>query len=248
MSPNQINRGDRKVEGMNWYLEALKKYAVFSGRARRKEYWYFILFSVIMIIPLTVIDSVTGTFNAKFGTGLLGAIYIVAMWLPMIAVTVRRLHDTGRTDRRLRIGLVPLIGFVVLFIFTVQDSDPGENRFGSNPKATPGTSGRADCSESAIEKIHREADAHAAKKSRTVPVHPISEDIQKKQEFIALLKSAVNERMLDTIPNEELLEICKQAQSIEDASGKQRDIELSRAINTLLEEIKKRGLQPHSKC
>lgn len=216
MSPSRINRDCNKGEGMNWYLEALKKYAVFSGRARRKEYWYFILFSVIMIIPLAVIDSVTGTFNAKVGTGLLGAIYMLAMWLPMIAVTVRRLHDTGRKDWWLLIGLVPLIGFIVLFVFMVQDSHQGTNQYGPDPK-------------------------EHIREGTPFPDQP-------NKEFIALLKSAVKEKRLDTIPNEELLEICKQARSMEDASGKQRDIELSRAINTLLEEIKKRGLQPHSKC
>jgi uncharacterized membrane protein YhaH (DUF805 family)/uncharacterized RDD family membrane protein YckC len=141
VSQDQNDRGYNKGEGMNWYLEVLKKYAVFSGRARRKEYWYFILFSVIMIIPITVIDYVTGTFNAKVGMGLLGAIYMLAVWIPNIAVSVRRLHDTDRSGWWLLIILVPLIGFIVLLVFTVKDSDPRENRFGSNPKETKVISG-----------------------------------------------------------------------------------------------------------
>lgn len=120
---------------MNWYIEALKKYAVFSGRARRKEHWYFVLFSIIISIPLLVIDIITGSFNFELNVGLLSGIYSVAMIIPSIAVAVRRLHDTDRSGWWLLIIVVPLIGFIVLLIFTLNDSDSGDNRFGSNPKA-----------------------------------------------------------------------------------------------------------------
>ena len=72
---------------MNWYLEVLKKYAVFNGRARRKEYWYFVLFNFIINIVLSGIDSMTT------GMGLLPGIYTLAVLIPSIAVLVRRLHD-----------------------------------------------------------------------------------------------------------------------------------------------------------
>jgi uncharacterized membrane protein YhaH (DUF805 family) len=124
---------------MNWYLEALKKYAVFSGRARRTEYWMFILFNIIITVVLALIDILTGTFSPQAGVGLLGGLYALAVLIPSIAVTVRRLHDTGRSGWWILIGLVPVIGTIVLLIFMVQDSQPGENQYGPNPKAALGS-------------------------------------------------------------------------------------------------------------
>jgi len=118
---------------MNWYIEVLKKYAVFNGRARRKEYWYFFLFNIIISIVLAIIDGMTGSFGT--GAGLLGIIYSLAILIPGIAVSVRRLHDTDRTGWWLLIGLIPLIGVIVLLVFMVQDSNPDENQYGSNPKS-----------------------------------------------------------------------------------------------------------------
>ncbi len=119
---------------MNWYLEVLKNYAVFGGRARRKEYWYFVLFNIIIAAVLSAIDGATGTFSPEAGFGLLGGIYILAVFIPGIAVSVRRLHDTNRSGWWLLFGLIPLIGDIVLLVFMLQNSKPGENRFGSNPK------------------------------------------------------------------------------------------------------------------
>lgn len=119
---------------MHWYLGVLKKYAVFHGRARRKEYWYFFLFNIIISIVLGVIDGMTGSFSTESGMGLLGGIYALAVFIPGIAVSVRRLHDTNRNGWWLLIGLIPLIGAIVLLVFMVQDSQPGENQYGSNPK------------------------------------------------------------------------------------------------------------------
>ena len=119
---------------MNWYLEVLKKYAVFNGRARRKEYWFFFLFNILVSILLAVIDMAIGSFNAEAGMGLLGGIYALAVLIPSIAVSVRRLHDTGRSGWWLLIALVPIIGVIVLVIFMLQDSKP-ENQYGPNPKA-----------------------------------------------------------------------------------------------------------------
>lgn len=119
---------------MEWYLKVLKNYAGFSGRARRKEYWYFVLFNLIISVVLGIVDGVTGSVNAETGMGLLGSIYTLAVLIPAIAVSVRRLHDTGRTGWWLLISLVPLVGFIVLIVFLVQDSTPGENEYGANPK------------------------------------------------------------------------------------------------------------------
>ena len=82
---------------MNWYLEVLKKYAVFGGRSRRKEYWYFFLFNILISIVLMIIDGLTGTLSLEAGMGLLGGIYALAVLIPGIAVTVRRLHDTNHS-------------------------------------------------------------------------------------------------------------------------------------------------------
>ena len=119
---------------MNWYLEVLKKYAVFSGRARRMEYWYFFLFSLIISIVLAVVDGVTGSYSAAAGVGLLGGIYALAVLIPGLAVSVRRLHDTGRSGWWLLIALIPVIGAIVLLVFMVLEGKPGTNQYGSNPK------------------------------------------------------------------------------------------------------------------
>ena len=119
---------------MNWYIEALKKYAVFGGRARRKEYWYFTLFNIIVSIILGVVDGVTGSFSPEAGVGLLGGIYSLAVLIPAIAVSIRRLHDTDRSGWWLLISFIPLIGAIVLLVFMVQDSKPDQNQFGPSPK------------------------------------------------------------------------------------------------------------------
>lgn len=122
---------------VNWYIEVLKKYTVFSGRARRKEYWFFVLFNVLVSIALTFIDGVTGTLSAESGVGLLSGLYGLAVLVPSIAVGVRRLHDIGRSGWWLLIVLVPLLGVLVLLVFAVLDSQPGSNEYGPNPKEVP---------------------------------------------------------------------------------------------------------------
>jgi uncharacterized membrane protein YhaH (DUF805 family) len=112
---------------MNWYLGVLKKYVDFSGRAQRMEYWMFVLINFLVMIGIAIIDFV-------LGLGFLGAIYGLGVLLPSIAVGVRRLHDTNRSGWWLLIGLVPVIGVIVLIVFFVQDSQPGANDFGPNPK------------------------------------------------------------------------------------------------------------------
>ena len=119
---------------MSWYLEALKKYAVFSGRARRMEYWYFVLFNLIVAIVLALIDTLLGTTTGVSSFGLLSGIYSLAVLIPTLAVLVRRLHDIDRTGWWIFINLIPLIGTIVLLVFALTPGTLGSNRYGSDPK------------------------------------------------------------------------------------------------------------------
>jgi len=118
---------------MSWYLQALKKYAVFSGRSRRKEYWFFVLFAVIISIVLGVIDTMIGT--QAGGIGILSGIYALAILIPSIAVSVRRLHDIDKTGWWILIGFIPIIGTIILLIFAFLPGTAGDNKYGADPKA-----------------------------------------------------------------------------------------------------------------
>jgi uncharacterized membrane protein YhaH (DUF805 family) len=110
-----------------------QKYVDFSGRARRSEYWFFLLFTVVVSIVASIIDTILGT-RSSAGTGLIQGLAGLALLLPGLAVGVRRLHDTSRSGWWLLIGLVPFVGGIVLIVFFVQDSH-GENQYGPSPKA-----------------------------------------------------------------------------------------------------------------
>ena len=113
---------------MNWYVEALKnKYATFTGRAHRTEFWMFLLVTVIVTLVVSVVDSI-------IGKQVLSTLYGLATLMPGMAIGARRLHDTDRSGWWQLLGLVPLVGIIVLIVFYVQDSQPGGNRFGANPK------------------------------------------------------------------------------------------------------------------
>jgi uncharacterized membrane protein YhaH (DUF805 family) len=122
----------------------LTQYAGFTGRARRSEYWWFALFTVLVGLAAAILDSVLGTTLGpdnsaawRGSTGVIGIIVNLALLLPTLAVAVRRLHDTDRSGWWLLIGLVPIVGAIVLLVFFVLDSKPGTNRFGANPKERP---------------------------------------------------------------------------------------------------------------
>jgi uncharacterized membrane protein YhaH (DUF805 family) len=110
-----------------------QKYAGFLGRARRSEYWFFVLFTVVVGIVASIVDAILGTRSGS-GAGLIQALAQLALLLPGIAVGVRRLHDTSRSGWWLLLGLIPVVGAIVLIVFFVQDSH-GENRYGPSPKA-----------------------------------------------------------------------------------------------------------------
>ncbi|WP_446215674.1 DUF805 domain-containing protein [Micromonospora sp. IBHARD004] len=116
----------------------LTQYVGFTGRARRSEYWWFALFTVLVGLAAAILDGVLGTtLGSRGSTGVIGIIVNLALLLPTLAVGVRRLHDTDRSGWWLLIGLVPIVGAIVLLVFFVLDSTPGTNRFGANPKERP---------------------------------------------------------------------------------------------------------------
>ncbi|MGU5652093.1 MULTISPECIES: DUF805 domain-containing protein [Aeromonas] len=117
---------------MNWYISVLKQYAVFSGRARRTEYWMFVLCNVIVMLLLGMVDKLIGGDKE-----LISSIYSLAVLLPSLAVAARRLHDTDRSGWWLLLGLIPIIGTLVLIYFMVCNGQQGPNRFGDDPKAAP---------------------------------------------------------------------------------------------------------------
>ncbi|MGW1883523.1 DUF805 domain-containing protein [Streptomyces sp. NPDC001970] len=115
---------------MSWYLAVLKNYAGFGGRARRKEYWMFVLFNVIFAAVLLGIGF-------AIESQIPYAIYILATLIPALAAAVRRLHDTGRSGWWLLISFVPLVGGIILLVFLASDGKPEENQYGVNPKLAP---------------------------------------------------------------------------------------------------------------
>ena len=141
---------------MKWYLKVLKQYADFSGRARRKELWMFVLFNMIFANAIMVLDNVlrittfdlanatmtigkvsgTSTFDLFGGFRLswLHLIYNLAVLIPSLAAGVRRLHDIGKSGWSYFIGLIPLVGVIILLVWFCKDSQTGENKWGTNPK------------------------------------------------------------------------------------------------------------------
>ncbi len=112
---------------MNWYLIVLKKYNVFTGRARRSEYWYFALFNFLNSILMSLTDITFGMYNEETGYGLLGTIYGLVVLIPGIAVAIRRMHDVGKSGWFI---LIPIYNLVL----AVTPGIIGENQYGSDPK------------------------------------------------------------------------------------------------------------------
>ena len=107
------------------------KYATFSGRARRKEYWYFVLFNVVVSI---VIGALARTIGGENLERTLNGIWSLAVLIPGLAVVWRRLHDIGKSGAWWFLVFVPVVGWIILLIWFCQDSQPGENQYGPNPK------------------------------------------------------------------------------------------------------------------
>lgn len=123
---------------MHWYIYVLRKYTVFEGRARRKEYWIFALISALILILLSLIDEMTG-WKVWDDEGVLSLVYSIAVFVPTLAVVVRRLHDTDRSGWWVLFALIPLVGAIVLLVFLILKGNEGDNRFGPDPKAEEAT-------------------------------------------------------------------------------------------------------------
>lgn len=123
-----------KGVAMNWYLYVLSHYADFTGRARRNEYWMFVLFNIIFAVIAGILDSILGI--AKLGIGPI-CMYILAMFIPSLSVGVRRLHDVGKSDWMMLIAFIPIIGAIWLLVLMLLNSQIGENQYGPNPKLVP---------------------------------------------------------------------------------------------------------------
>lgn len=128
------------------FLEAVKsvfsQYATFSGRARRSEYWFFYLFNFLAVFIFMILGAILGGIfgggsGAAGGLGvgyILYLLYALAAFIPSLAVTVRRLHDTNRSGLNILWVLLPLVGGIILLVFMLSDSYPGQNQYGPNPK------------------------------------------------------------------------------------------------------------------
>lgn len=125
---------------MKWFTLALSKAFDFSGRARRSEYWYYVLFMLLISIALMAVDFGAGlTFgHGAQRRGVLSTLAQLVFFIPGLSVTVRRLHDTNKSGAWIFVGCVPLLGALALLVFTLQDSDAADNNYGSNPKLRDG--------------------------------------------------------------------------------------------------------------
>ena len=125
---------------MNYYLKVLQQYADFNGRARRKEYWIYNIINSIIGGLLFFLDYLLGTtidfldLGEGNSLGILYLVYALFVFIPGLAVAVRRLHDVGKSGWMLLIALIPLIGAIWLLVLFLTDSNPGENKYGPNPK------------------------------------------------------------------------------------------------------------------
>ena len=115
---------------LDWFKKALRNYTNFSGRARRKEYWYFVLVQMGLIIVAMILDAII--FNSE--TGLFYIVVVLGLFLPGLAVIIRRLHDTSRSGWWFLLSILPLIGSIVLLVFLASDTKLETNQWGPPAK------------------------------------------------------------------------------------------------------------------
>lgn len=120
---------------MEYFLQALRNYTVFSGRSRRREYWMFALFNFIFAIAAGLADRMMGMSIGGTGYGYVYMLYSLAMFIPGLAVGVRRLHDVGKSGWFMFIIFVPLVGAIWLLVLACTEGTRGDNEYGPDPKA-----------------------------------------------------------------------------------------------------------------
>jgi uncharacterized membrane protein YhaH (DUF805 family) len=120
---------------MKYYKKVLQNYATFTGRARRKEYWHFMLFNVIFILAAVILDNIFGIAMEGMGYGPIYGLYVLATFLPGFAVAVRRLHDVGKSGWFIFIVLIPIIGAIWLIVLYATEGTKGSNEYGEDPKS-----------------------------------------------------------------------------------------------------------------
>ena len=118
----------------NWYLKVLKQFADFNGRARRKEYWMFILSNIIFAVVAIILDNVLGIAIGPISIGPIYGLYVLSVLIPGLAVIVRRLHDIGKSGWMILITLIPLVGPIWFLVLMLTEGYSGENQYGENPK------------------------------------------------------------------------------------------------------------------
>jgi uncharacterized membrane protein YhaH (DUF805 family) len=126
--------GNKRVRKMNWYLEVWRKRLDVNGRAGRREYWMFTLYNFIFALSAAIIDNIIGTNFTNLPYGFLYFIYLLTLVVPSLTVTVRRLHDSGKSGWMLLLLLIPFIGTIWIFVLTVLEGDPGKNIYGHDPQ------------------------------------------------------------------------------------------------------------------
>lgn len=124
---------------MTWFVTALKRYADFSGRSRRKEYWMFVLFAFVISLGLGFIDGVIGTYDEAAGVGLLSGLFTLGVFVPSLSVTARRLHDIEKSGWLQLLFLIPLVGWILWLVWMTRESNGGANQYGPDPKYSPVT-------------------------------------------------------------------------------------------------------------
>ncbi|MEA5260559.1 DUF805 domain-containing protein [Arcicella aquatica] len=121
---------------MNYYLQVLQNYATFSGRARRSEYWYFMLFNTLFcFIAAIICMAIYGFIGGIFVFYMVSLLYQLIIFIPSIAVIVRRLHDIGKSGWYFLVSLIPVAGAIWLLVLLVTEGEPYDNQYGPNPKA-----------------------------------------------------------------------------------------------------------------
>ncbi|NLO71365.1 MAG: DUF805 domain-containing protein [Porphyromonadaceae bacterium] len=124
---------------MLWMTLAIKKYAVFSGRSRRKEFWMFFLFYLIVLLTALILDNILGTtidiMETNTDFGLIYLISFISLLIPLVSVSVRRLHDINKSGWFFLVIFIPLIGLIWFIIMAITEGDKGENQYGPDPKA-----------------------------------------------------------------------------------------------------------------